>query len=144
MDFCFRHDIICISLLGNTVYCYMPDDGAISYMKPCTTWISKTIQERFGSGIPDTVDYIIGNVAYSWEFYFVKDETVYKSDGNADAGTLQTGYPTTLNEWNPHIPCDVTGADIGLNDGEIYTFSEGDSHIAGISELTYTGPVCHT
>ena len=89
-------------------------------MKPCTAWTSKTIQERFGDGIPSNVDDVFGNRNYNHDFYFIKENIVYLSTGDATQGHLALGYPKHVQDLHPNFICDVTGVQLGLNSGEYY------------------------
>ncbi len=135
-----------VFISDNTVYCYEPDDLATSFIQPCLTgWTSTTIENRFGSGIPESPDDVVGNRDQSWDFYFLKGNSVWKSVGDSVAGSLDAEYPIHIHTWDPRVPCNVTAIMLGLNIGEKYSVRGNQAWLTqdGYPNYINKGNMCH-
>ena len=93
-------------------------------MTPCTSWTSKTIQTRFGDGIPPNIDDVFGNFNNNHDFYFIKGNLVYLSTGDNTVGSLAPGYPKNVHDLHPNFICHITGVQLGMNAGD-YFYTRG-------------------
>ena len=134
---------------GAHVYCYMQKstrpfltnttcDGHDSH--------KVSITDRFGAGIPDSVDTGYGPGGYNvWTFYFIKGNLLYKSvpDGDDYHGQLESGYPKPMHDVFPRLPCGNVAITDHANVGNQYVF-KGTTHyeIKNSAQLFLHGTMC--
>ena len=134
---------------GDKVYCYKHSDSHYSYMTatPCgaaSTPSWKTIVDRFGQGIPSNPDDVIpGAYVDSTDFYFFKDNMVYKSVGDLSVGSLAEGYPKPVHKEFPTMMCNLTAVTRGVSEGRIYMAVGSKIYVDDNGSITDKGNLCH-
>lgn len=102
------------------------------------------ITERFGTGIPSNLDDAVGNWNYAFTFYFFKGNMVYKSTGDENFGSLESGYPKPIHD-DPLftlVPCGMKATMLAQNNGEVLYFNNTALFFQQNSALKNLGYTC--
>lgn len=126
------------------VYCYT-HRNSMPYFERCGDWISQTITQRFGAGIPSDLDSAVG-VPHVWQFKFIKNDVMYTSSGNTTTGSLTSVklIHDAGNNMLAYLPCDATAVMASTNDGQYQFFKQEDHYDTETrNDLALKGHVCN-
>ena len=128
--------------IGTHVFCFTPKSSS-PYIKPCTQWVSKTIQEKFGNGVPSNIDAAAGSWQSDKKIFFFKGNQVYEYTRGQQA---VPSFPLRgdNSKWWRNLPCDVTAILTGQNQDEFVVFKNQDhfSYNSTGATLSHKGKNC--
>ena len=103
-----------------------------------------TISERFGVGIPDTIDATVSKGGFdTWDFYFIKDNLVYKSvEADEYQGAMGVGFPLPVHDEFPVFPCGEIAVTDGQNAGGFIIFKGTKHYQVQNGNLVERGTMC--
>ena len=129
-------------VLGDNVYCYA-HSNSIPYFTQCSEWTVKTIQDRFGYGIPSDIDAAVGKWN-EWVFHFVKGNMLYTSTGDSSTGTLDDTTPVFVQIWYQKFLCDASAIMQGMNMDQYFFYAGSKQYYCPSSgTLESHSKICH-